>query len=107
MGDEISIRNLVRDSLFETNGGLPALALQLAKANAINVNSFDNDGVAIFWRRERFEATSIEYHDRMTALKVLLRDLNAHGEGPHLSVSTTHLSSGASQADEERRVSVC
>ena len=38
MGDEISIRNLVRDSLFEINGGLPALALQLAKANAINVN---------------------------------------------------------------------
>jgi len=85
--------------------GLPGGSGPLLQKAGLEPAAIDDDGVAIFWRTDRFRAESIQVHllpsgDNI-ALEVGLRTLE--GDRP-LVVVGSHLSSGGKPADEEKRV---
>lgn len=72
----------------------------------IDRHSIDDDGVAIFWRVDRFTAESMRVHvfpnGTGGALKVKLREVSCSGR--HLVLVGAHLGSGDDLISEQRRL---
>lgn len=88
--------------------GLPGGSAKLLKAAGLeNPASVDDDGVAVLWRRDRFDAVALQAHffgsGKGGVLEVRLRARAAAG-GRGLVVLASHLSSGSHPADEEKRL---
>ena len=70
----------------------------------------DDDGVAIFWRHDTFEALKLDFlafddpKRNQGAVRVMLR---RKADGMHLTVIGAHLSSGSSPQNEQARLKEC
>lgn len=88
----------LKKSVFE---GLRGGSAPLLERCGIDPCAVDDDGVAVFWRRDRLEATSMKAHCDLSALEVRFKD---RASGNDVVVLGTHLASGDTPADEAGRL---
>mmetsp|Transcript_159839 Transcript_159839/g.508895 ORF Transcript_159839/g.508895 Transcript_159839/m.508895 type:complete len:300 (+) Transcript_159839:845-1744(+) len=85
--------------------GLPGGSDPLLRACGMSdPASIDDDGVAIFWRRDRFEATSMQAHFNSENFSAIEVRLKARDSGRTIIVLGTHLGSGDTPKDETSRL---
>eukprot|EP00928_Gymnodinium_smaydae_P038842 TRINITY_DN26690_c0_g1_i1.p1 TRINITY_DN26690_c0_g1~~TRINITY_DN26690_c0_g1_i1.p1 ORF type:complete len:671 (-),score=80.09 TRINITY_DN26690_c0_g1_i1:227-2083(-) len=104
--------NCMREPTFArvTKFGSNAQKMHHTKPPKDSAEWNDNDGVAIFWKQTRFNASRIDkmYFDKKEAkgggvVGVLLHDLKAPGGKHYVWAFTTHIDSGNSEKDEAAR----
>eukprot|EP01062_Namystynia_karyoxenos_P058874 TRINITY_DN50326_c0_g1_i1.p1 TRINITY_DN50326_c0_g1~~TRINITY_DN50326_c0_g1_i1.p1 ORF type:complete len:701 (+),score=208.04 TRINITY_DN50326_c0_g1_i1:85-2103(+) len=106
-----TLKSLLRDAQFAEKGGFSAYCAQLVALGVPEaVGELDDDGVAVFWRKQRFACEGVEVLGfgggqrpgvTQGAVKVVLRDT---ANDKRLSVITAHLSSGNRPEQEASRI---
>lgn len=105
-------RSLFKSKAFWNEAGGTSRLIQEARRLGCVVPDaceFDGDGSVIFWRKDRFEVVDIDYVQIgaasmlkfKCAVKVTLRDKSS---GALIQIITSHLSSGATMADNKKRM---
>jgi len=102
-------RTLFKDRSFPLNGGTRRLWQEMKKIDpkTLDADTVDDDCSVVFWRRDKFSLSQIDYLDmsakgkHKSAVRVKLIERST---GKSVQVMTTHLASGTAPKDNKKRM---